>query len=325
MDSQSDSKKFRNALGQFATGVTIITTMGKDDKPVGITVNSFSAVSLEPPLVLWSLAKTALSFSSFNHAGHFNVHVLTSEQDSLSNRFARSGIDKFTGVEYRKGITGMPILNEYAVCFQCKTSLQYEGGDHVIFVGEVIDFDQTNKPPLVFHSGQYVDTKDRGIVNSEDLSSTVNVDYGIYRGDFFLYLLGRAYYQMYHPIVQAMEKAHINEPAFFSMSVLCMGNSLTTQQLRHILEHTGKIPTQKDFNTMAERGLIIITHAGDAQMVTISDYGRRVFSSLLSVAQTQEEDTLIGFNAGDLSITKKVLKDIVEKTNPGIPTFINQE
>lgn len=150
-----DKDALRHALGQFATGVTIVTTMGKGDRPVGVTANSFNSVSLNPPMVLWSLAASALSRSAFEDAGHFCVHVLTAAQERLSRKFAEQGSDKFGNVEWQRGLDSVPLLAEYAARFQCRKAQQFPVGDHVLFVGEVLEFHRSDSRPLVFHGGRY--------------------------------------------------------------------------------------------------------------------------------------------------------------------------
>ena len=139
-------RAFRDALSTFTTGVTIITTRDADGSAVGITANSFNSVSLNPPLVLWSLAKSAYSLGAFSHTKHWNVHVLSVEQEALSSRFAARGEDKFSGIELDRGINDIPLLHSCTARFQCRTAFMYEGGDHVIFVGEVLGFDQSHLP-----------------------------------------------------------------------------------------------------------------------------------------------------------------------------------
>ena len=135
---------FRKALGSFATGVTIVTTCA-DGERFGVTANSFNSVSLDPPLVLWSLAKSAASHAAFAAAPGFAVHILAADQQDLSNRFARKGADKFAGLSLESGRAGVPLLAGCAARFECRTTYQYEGGDHIIFVGEVIDFSDSDK------------------------------------------------------------------------------------------------------------------------------------------------------------------------------------
>ncbi|TXH05965.1 MAG: flavin reductase [Nevskiaceae bacterium] len=156
-----DAREFRNALGSFATGVTIITARAADGAPVGITANSFSSVSLDPPMVLWSLAKSARSLAVFEQAAHWAVHVLGAGQEALSARFARSGTDKFAGLDAGIGIAGLPLLEGCAARFQCQLAHVYEGGDHLIFVGRVLQFERSEQPPLAFHRGGYADIAPR--------------------------------------------------------------------------------------------------------------------------------------------------------------------
>ncbi|OUS26926.1 nitrilotriacetate monooxygenase [Gammaproteobacteria bacterium 45_16_T64] len=154
---QIDSKEFRNALGQFATGVTVITTLDKKGNKAGMTVNSFSSVSLDPMLVLWSIAKTAKTFDAFNETERFAIHVLNAQQQNVSNQFSSKADDRFAGIEHTEGHGGVPILADYSAVFQCEIESRYEGGDHIILVGRVIEVDNKVQPPLVFHAGQYAD------------------------------------------------------------------------------------------------------------------------------------------------------------------------
>lgn len=150
-----DLKDLRQAFGQFATGVTIVTTVGPGQTPVGITANSFSSVSLQPPMVLWSLAHSALSRSIFEQADYFCVHVLAASQREVSERFACQGRDKFGGVAWSWGANSLPMLDDYAARFHCRTTHQHPVGDHTVFIGEVLQYDKTTHRPLVFQGGQY--------------------------------------------------------------------------------------------------------------------------------------------------------------------------
>lgn len=145
----------REALGAYATGVAIVTTLGPDAKPVGMTVNSFAAVSLDPPLVLWSAQRGVDPFDSFEHADFFAVHVLPAGQAALSERFARPDPHRFDGVPHRPGIGGVPLLDNVAALFQCAVEHRYEGGDHLILVGRVLQVSHQPQAPLVFHGGRY--------------------------------------------------------------------------------------------------------------------------------------------------------------------------
>ncbi|MDH2328684.1 flavin reductase family protein [Cereibacter sp. SYSU M97828] len=151
----SDPRQFRDALGAFATGVTVITTRDAAGRDVGRTANSFSSVSLSPPMVLWSLARASASHAAFHDATHFAVHVLSAEQADLSARFAGKAEDKFAGLTVARGAAGIPLLHGCTARFECVTRHRYDGGDHVIFVAEVLDFTHDPAPPLLFHGGRY--------------------------------------------------------------------------------------------------------------------------------------------------------------------------
>ncbi len=153
-----DSADFRRALGTFPTGVAIITTKDPDGRPVGLTCNSFSSVSLDPPLVLWSLRTSSKSLPAFRAASSFAINVLAEDQGKLSARFASSAIvDKFEGVAHSEGHLGVPLIDECLARFHCSTFSEHEAGDHVIFIGRVERFEHGRKEdPLVFYKGAYV-------------------------------------------------------------------------------------------------------------------------------------------------------------------------
>jgi flavin reductase (DIM6/NTAB) family NADH-FMN oxidoreductase RutF len=149
-----DPRDFRNALGTFATGVTIITAMS-EDKPYGLTCNSFASVSLNPPLVLWSLGMFSQSLAIFQNASHFTVNILGASQQALSNKFAKSSGDKFEGVEWRPGLGNAPVLAGCVANFQCRAANRYYGGDHIIFLGAVEAYGYNQQVPLLFARGGY--------------------------------------------------------------------------------------------------------------------------------------------------------------------------
>ncbi|RKT99398.1 flavin reductase [Burkholderia sp. Nafp2/4-1b] len=151
-----DPLQLRAAFGQFPTGVTVITTRSQDGRKVGLTANSFSSLSLDPPLVLWSLRKVAPSRPDFVAATHFAINILAHDQIELSRRFATPSADKFDGVPHVDAdVGGVPCLDGSSARFVCRNIGHYEGGDHLLFIGEIEQFDAFGKPPLVFHAGQY--------------------------------------------------------------------------------------------------------------------------------------------------------------------------
>ncbi|HET6599840.1 MAG TPA: flavin reductase family protein [Burkholderiaceae bacterium] len=147
---------FRTALGMFATGVTIVTARGSGGLPVGVTANSFNSVSLQPPLVLWSLARRAGSMAAFARGSHYAINILSAEQHALAERFATRTANRFADVAFREGAGGAPILEGAAAVFECFNRSRYEEGDHVIFVGEVERCERrVGALPLIFHGGRY--------------------------------------------------------------------------------------------------------------------------------------------------------------------------
>jgi flavin reductase (DIM6/NTAB) family NADH-FMN oxidoreductase RutF len=153
--SPVDPRDFRNALGTFATGVTIITAVAPDGRPYGLTCNSFASVSLNPPLVLWSLGLYSSSLGAFQNATHFAVNILGASQQELANRFAKSSDDKFIGVAWTPGLGKAPLLADCVANFQCRAANRYYGGDHVIFLGAVEAYAYNRNEPLLFARGGY--------------------------------------------------------------------------------------------------------------------------------------------------------------------------
>jgi len=150
-----DTRGFRNALGSFATGIAVVTTLGGEGRPLGLTVNSFNSVSLTPPLILWSLAKHLPVRDAFEACEHYAVNILAEDQQWLSRRFAGREADKFSGVAVEAGLGGVPLLAGCCARFECRNSVRHPGGDHIVFVSEVLRFDRSDRPPLLYHGGAY--------------------------------------------------------------------------------------------------------------------------------------------------------------------------
>jgi flavin reductase (DIM6/NTAB) family NADH-FMN oxidoreductase RutF/DNA-binding IclR family transcriptional regulator len=155
-DRSFDTRELRQVLGSFVTGVTVITTIDSDGKPHGLTANSFSSVSLDPPLILWSQSRTAPSHSVFSACQRFAVNILADEQVEISNRFARAAADKFAGTTTRVGLGGVPLIDGSAAHLECRLVNAYPGGDHVVFIGEVERIERHSRQPLVFGGGKYM-------------------------------------------------------------------------------------------------------------------------------------------------------------------------
>jgi flavin reductase (DIM6/NTAB) family NADH-FMN oxidoreductase RutF len=152
-----DRRDFRSALGCFPTGVCLVTTMGPGGRPEGMTINSFTSVSLEPPMVLWSVSREASSAPVFRDAEYFAINVLAAGDQEISSHFARQGPDKFAAfaARFAPGLGAAPLLEGAAAIFECHTRHRNYGGDHIILIGNVERYTHSERAPLVFHRGKY--------------------------------------------------------------------------------------------------------------------------------------------------------------------------
>jgi flavin reductase (DIM6/NTAB) family NADH-FMN oxidoreductase RutF len=150
-----DAKTLRSALGRFTTGVTIATCRDLDGRPIGLTCNSFNSLSLDPPLVLWSLRAASPALAAFREASHFAINVLAEAQVGLSRRFASAVPDRFAEGQWADGIGGAPILGGFTAVIECALHSQQEDGYHVLFIGQVERMHEAALPPLLFQAGHY--------------------------------------------------------------------------------------------------------------------------------------------------------------------------
>ena len=150
-----DRRAFREALGRFPTGVAVATTRDPAGAPHGITINSFASVSLEPPLVLWSIARRARTAPAFLDAPHFAISILAEHQEPLARAFSWPAGDRFEGVEVAQGLGGVPYLSAALAVFECRREAVHPGGDHAILVGRVERFQTRPGRPLLFHAGLF--------------------------------------------------------------------------------------------------------------------------------------------------------------------------
>lgn len=150
-----DERQFRDALAQFATGVTIVCARADANRYVGFTANSFNSVSLAPPLILWSLAARSPSLAAFEAAERYAVNVLELSQVELARRFSRPHADRFATVPYRLGWSEAPLIEGCVAWLECRHQARYRTGDHLLFIGEVVTVERARGNPLVFHHGRY--------------------------------------------------------------------------------------------------------------------------------------------------------------------------
>jgi 3-hydroxy-9,10-secoandrosta-1,3,5(10)-triene-9,17-dione monooxygenase reductase component len=309
-----DPKQFRQALGAFTTGVTIVTTRGEDGQDYGLTANSFNSVSLDPPMVLWSLSKTSSSADAFMTAEHFAVHILAADQEALSNRFAKRGEDKFATLDVQRGPGEIPLLEGCSARFQCRTTYRYEGGDHIIFVGEVVAFDSFDKSPLVFHSGGY------GLLLKKDRE--VEAGSSNFGDDWLGFLLGRTYYQLLMPIRERLREQGLRDLDYELLTLLSMGDGRTLADLQHLVAITGQEVSAKDLQPLIERDLVVLDRD---RRVHFTDQGRRFAIELLAFAKAAETSAEQGLNFEEAQLLKMLLKRVIRSTGSELPEYWRKE
>jgi 3-hydroxy-9,10-secoandrosta-1,3,5(10)-triene-9,17-dione monooxygenase reductase component len=311
-----DPGQFRKALGSFTTGVTVVTTRAQDGSDIGMTANSFNSVSLEPPMVLWSLGKSSLSLPAFEAAEHFAVHVLAQNQEALSGQFARRGADKFAGVVLERGPGDVPLLTEYAARFVCRTAFRYEGGDHIIFVGEVIEFDHHDVPPLLFHSGQYAQLLKQQVSPTDQLHKDAASDFS---QDFLGYLLGRSYQQLFAPLKVELKQRKLTVSQYYLIALSAQFDDKSLQQLLDVLALGDNQPSKAEVDELVTRGLIEISSEEQKERVRLSAVGVQLHVELASRFKAVEADAEKDLDYDLRQSLKIALRQLVQTTDPGPP------
>jgi len=149
-----EPRQLRDAYGRFATGVAVVTTLDPERRPVGMTISSFNTVSIDPPLILWSIELNAPSLCSFRATQFFAINVLSAAQHDLCYKFSRPAADKFEGVAWRAGDAGVPLLDGALAHLQCRVHARHPGGDHEIYLGQVQQIATQSGVPLIFYHGK---------------------------------------------------------------------------------------------------------------------------------------------------------------------------
>ncbi|WP_202390131.1 flavin reductase family protein [Tsuneonella aeria] len=315
MSGAIDQNEFRSALGAFATGVTIVTATDKAQGDVGVTANSFNSVSLDPPMVLWSLARKSSSLPVFEAADHFAVHVLASDQEALSNRFARgTSAEKFAGLEFERGAGGSPLLTGTAARFECRMAYRYDGGDHVIFVGQVEAFERSDRPALLFHSGRYALAARRAANLEQAQPEAATADR--FGEDFLGYLLGRAHYQAYGRIRPVLERLELSLVDHFALSVLGLRGPADIQEINALIGYTGYRFDPAVASDLEKRDLVVPVDHGKLEL---SEAGRRKFLEAAAAAKAIEDEMLEILDPSEADLLRHLLKRVIHGTDPGLP------
>jgi 3-hydroxy-9,10-secoandrosta-1,3,5(10)-triene-9,17-dione monooxygenase reductase component len=310
-----DPQDFRRALGMFATGVTIVTARAEDGSAVGITANSFNSVSMQPPMVLWSLAKNARSLAAFSGSAHWNVHILSNEQEALSNRFARAGEDKFAGLALVPSVNGAPLIPGCSARFQCRTAFQYEGGDHIIFVGEVIAYDASPLPPLLYVTGNYALAARKAAPVSTEAQA--NVESAMYSENLLGYLFARAHFQFLAGFRNRLNERALSDADFFVLSTLSVCEPLTAGEIAAHVTYTATDIGSVELRALCDRGLLRRIEAADAYQ--LSEAGRDAILHVLAAAKAVEADLVDRIGELEAAALRNLLKQAIVATDPGLP------
>lgn len=298
--------EFRQALGAFTTGVAVVTTRGQDDNDVGLTANSFNSVSLDPPMILWSLCKTALSLPHFKAAKYFAVHILSEDQEAISSQFAKRGVDKFAGVDIERGPGDVPLLKHCAACFICRTAHQYEGGDHIIFVGEVIDFGQWARAPLLFHGGRY-----------GKLSKTASRDIqdAGFAEESLGYLLRLCSHQILMPLKLELTQRGLTVLQYSVLVVLARYQQLEFGKLVDLLSFADLPLSRTEVEELARQGLVVF----DGNRLQLTSAGAQLHVELASIFKASEAAALGGLDFETRQALNIALQQLMESSKKCMP------
>lgn len=300
-----DSRALRDAFGSFATGVTIVTTQCPGGGDAGVTANSFSSVSLDPPMVLWSLSRTSLSIDAFRKSTHFAVHILSASQEALSSRFASKNTDRFGGLTLDRGPGGTPMLPDCMARFVCKTAYQYDGGDHVIFVGEIVDFNHSARKPLVFHGGRY------GMLLPKQASSSTGPadETSNLSSDDLLYQVSNAYLRIRREVIVELERQGWTAEQYAVLSILSREDGLTVAEIVERSEKARGNPISvASVKELIERGLLREVDLTDVQAkMRFTSPGRQSVMELVAIRKAIETRALNDFDPSEVQILKHLL------------------
>ena len=306
IENQVDTRAFRRALGNFATGVTVVTAADASGRKVGVTANSFNSVSLDPPLILWSIDKRSTSHAVFEAATHFAVNVLAADQIDLSNNFARPREDRFAEIEYQAGAGGAPVLADCSARFECEKYQQVDGGDHWIMIGKVVAFDDCGRSPLLYHQGAYsmVLPHTRMTRREEGQPASSHFQGRLSHNLYYLMTQAvRAYQSSYQPR-QLSTGLRTNEARMLMVLENDAGLSLAELQ-REVAMPVREI--EEAVNNLKRKALV----RDDQDRVKLTTKGIDETESLWTIAREQQDTVFSQFSEEQLETFKTVLKAVI--------------
>ena len=301
-----DARAFRRALGNFATGVTVVTAATASGRKVGVTANSFNSVSLDPPLILWSIDKRSNSHEVFEEASHFAVNVLAADQIDLSNNFARPKDDRFAEIEFEPGEGGSPVFADCSARFHCEKFQQVDGGDHWIMIGKVVAFDDFGRSPLLYHQGAYSMVLPHTRMTKRDEGQPPSSHFQ-----------GRLSHNLYYLMTQALRAYQ----ASYQPRQLSTGLRTSEARMLMVLENDAGLdlnqlqrevamPVREIEEAVANlkrKGLVV----DDNERVRLTVKGVDETESLWTIAREQQDKVFGQFSAEQIDTFKAVLKAVI--------------
>ncbi|MBR7890052.1 flavin reductase [Marinomonas sp. A79] len=299
-----DAKKFRRCLGNFATGVTVITAKSSDGTQVGVTANSFNSVSLDPPLVLWSIVKTSSSYAVFDNASHFSVNILAADQIDLSNNFAKPSDDKFANVETQPGAGDAPLLMNTAANFQCEKYQIVDGGDHWIMIGKVVAFENHGRAPLLYVQGSYAGaipftgakTPAQNVASEQTLARL---------HDSSIYLMTKVLQKIQENYLPKQSSTGLNTSEARLLLVLSDTNGTSVEDLTQLVtipavDVSSGLDSLKSFELIDDN-------------LSLTSKGHDMAERLWAISNQQQEDILAMLNESEREIFKDILHILLKK------------
>jgi 3-hydroxy-9,10-secoandrosta-1,3,5(10)-triene-9,17-dione monooxygenase reductase component len=319
--SPFDQREFRNALGTFTTGVTIVTACSSDGKLVGVTANSFNSVSLDPPLVLWSLSKSSNSLAVFEAAEYWAVHILSHDQDQLATHFSKRAHDKFAGLDLETGLGGAPLLDGCTTRMQCKTAYRYDGGDHIIMVGEVMHFEHSDIAPLVYQRGNYAIATRKELADEAEALIKATSASGSFDENSMSYLLGSAYFHLYGKLREFGALKGLNDAEFFVLNTLAARNGRSLAELNRLFVHAGHTPLLNVLDDMTARGLLqVVVDQGERNergQFYLTAIGHDLAQEIADAGKQTELALLSNLGAVDTIALRTLLRRFITLTDEG--------
>jgi len=305
-DSAFDTKSFRNALGSFATGVTVVTAQTPSGELAGVTANSFNSVSLDPPLILWSIAKSSSSVNTFENSSHFAVNILAADQIDLSNNFARPSDDKFASIPHTFGLGEAPLLESCTAQFECERYQMIDGGDHWIMLGKVVAFNTSNRAPLLYSQGSYAGAVPfpfpKKEMNAADIFShqPKKLETNLF---YLMTQVVRQYQQNYQPI---QESTGLNISEARILMIIAEAPSLPLQQLEAAVAMPAHDVTHA-IEGLVEKGFIRQLE----DFIKLTEKGSKQADQLWTLAQQQQHKVFQHFSETQLEQFNQSLRTLL--------------